>query len=364
MQRKMMALAVSMCLFLAPRAFGQSDAQSGTSSADSSLETLNISSKPNLPRGKSMPYLPGDYRESITVDGMVRTYLLHIPYAYNARKDYPLVLGFHGGGGTGAKFAQQTDFRVYADKEGFIAVFPDGIEHNWNDGRDSTDAYELGVNDVKFVRILVEHLKSKLRIDAFRVYAAGVSNGGFFSHRLGCEAADIFTAIGVDVAAMPTNMVSKCNPVKPVSLVAIQGTVDPFIPINGGDTKHKTLGIGDGGLTESAWRTMELWASKNGCRARPVITKLPARVHDGTSVTGYEYKNCRGDSAMNYYIVDGMGHNWPPNEPGREKERIVGPTSKNIDATKVFWEFFEHLQKRNKYYNPPREHVPRIRRTY
>ena len=297
------------------------------------------------PTGGSFAYAPGDYKESITVDGRERTYLLHIPTGFDAAKKYPLVLGFHGGNGTGEKFARQTGFKEKADAEGFIAVFPDGIENNWNDGRGTTDAEKQGVDDIKFLRSLVGRLQEKLPIDAKRIYATGVSNGGIFSHRLACDMADVFAATAPVIGSLATNYVAKCNPVAPVSLVVIQGTEDPFIPIEGGDTKHKRLGIGDGGLVESADAAMKFWAKKNGCATSPTTVEPRPAVSDGTYYTLYQYKNCRNDTAVFYYVVHGMGHGWPP-KGGEVSERVSGPTSQNINATDVIWEFFEgHTKK-------------------
>lgn len=259
-------------------------------------------------------YASGDYRESLTVDGRKRSYLLHIPKNYSDKKRYPLVLVFHGGAGTGEKVSRQTGFTKYADKEGFIAVYPDGIEYNWNDGRGTTDAERLGVNDVKFVRTLIEHLKTAkgLAIDSNRIYATGVSNGAIFSHRLGCEMSDVFAAIGPVIGSMATNMISRCNPSEPISVVAIQGTGDPFISIKGGEVKHKRLGIGDGGLVESADKTMRFWTAKNGCEDSPKKVRLPVIIDDRTEVEKISYSQCKNKSAVVYYIVKGMGHIWPP----------------------------------------------------
>lgn len=162
--------------------------------------------------GKTPKYKVGDYKESIKVDGLKRTYLLHIPKGFNSAQQYPLVLLFHGGGGSGKKFAKQTDFSDYADKEGFIAVYPDGIKYNWNDGRDTTDAYKAGADDINFIQTLVISLKSELPIDDKRIYATGVSNGGIFSHRLGCEMSDTFAAIGTVVGPIATKLVPNCAP--------------------------------------------------------------------------------------------------------------------------------------------------------
>lgn len=281
-------------------------------------------------------YGPG---ETITVDGRERTYLIHIPPGFNSTEPYPLVLVFHGGAGNGEQIARQTSFREYADKEGFIVVFPNGIQNGWNDGRGTTDPEKLGVDDIKFIRKLIEHLKSKLPIDSKMIYAAGVSNGGIFSQRVACELSDVIAAIGSDVGPIATKLTFECNPSQPISIVAIQGTVDPSIPINGGIVKHKTLGFGDGGLVESAKKTMRFWASKNTCSSTTRKETLPALVNDGTTVEKTTYSGCRGNTEVVYYIVNGMGHVWPPKE-GQVK-RISGPTSHNINATKVFWDFFK-----------------------
>lgn len=293
-------------------------------------------------REKATKYKAGkDYKGSIVVDGLKRTYLLHIHKGFNPAEQSALVLGFHGGAGSGKKFAKQTGFSAKADEEGFIAVYPDGIKHNWNDGRDTTDAYKAGADDIKFVRALVTSLTGKLPIDTNRIYATGVSNGGIFSHRLGCEMADVFAAIGPVIGSIATNLAPKCNPTSPISVVVIQGTKDPFIPLEGGDTKHKTRRIGDGGLVESADSARQFWASKNSCIGTHTISTLPQKDPlDNTIVRQINYVNCRDNTEVRYYIVEGMGHGWPPK--GREvRESISGPTSHNIDATQVIWEFFE-----------------------
>lgn len=296
------------------------------------------------PRDAQQPPLPtagaysaGDYHEALVIDGRDRTYHFRVPQGYSLSSRYPLVAVFHGGGGSGQKVASQTDFPEKADKEGFIAVFPDGIKHNWNDGRDTTDAYKQGVDDIKFVRAMIEILKTKLPIDSRKIYAAGVSNGGIFSERLGCEMADVFAAIGPVVGPIATNLVPRCNPSAPISVVGIQGVADPAIPIGGGE-QGGFGGLGDGGFVESADATMRLWAQKNGCPATPAISDLQPKVSDGTRVKKYAYAPCRGGAEVHYYIVEGMGHGWPPKRP--QAPRLAGPTSQNINATDVIWEFF------------------------
>ncbi|MDP3795339.1 MAG: PHB depolymerase family esterase [bacterium] len=291
---------------------------------------------------QGIPDKPGDWRQSLIVDGRTRTYLLRIPQGYSTQQRYPLVAVFHGGGGSGEKIAAQTGFAAKADQEGFIAVFPDGVRHNWNDGRDTTDAYKQGVDDIAFVRALIARLSGEFPVDPKRIYAAGVSNGGIFSHRLACEMADVFAAVGPVVGPIATKLAPRCNPSGPVALVGIQGVADPGIPINGGE-QGGFGGLGDGGVVESAAATMQFWAQKNGCAREPRVTDIPPRVNDGTRVTHYAYEACRGNGTVHYYVVEGMGHGWPPKRP--QAPRLAGPTSQNISATDVIWEFFKSHPK-------------------
>ncbi|MDP3770144.1 MAG: PHB depolymerase family esterase [Candidatus Sungbacteria bacterium] len=289
-------------------------------------------------------YKSGNYQESITVDGRTRTYIFRVPTTYSPEKIYPLVLVFHGGAGEGIKIASQTDFPEKADKEDFIAVFPDGIEHSWNDGRDATKAYKQGADDVAFVRLLITNLTEKLSVDQKRIYATGVSNGAIFSHRLGCEMADVFAAIAPDVGSLAANLESRCIPLLPISIVVIQGTEDPFININGGEVKNKYYPrLGDGGVILSAEKAMRFWAEKNGCEGEPTVTHIPPTVNDGTRVIKKQFNQCRNNTEVTYYIVEGMGHTWPPHEP--QVPAVSGASTKNINATDVFWEFFKAHSK-------------------
>ena len=311
----------------------------------------NISGK-NLPvlEGAQGAFAPGTYRGTIeTSDGRTRTYAIHIPTGYDASKAYPLVLLFHGGGpaGYGALILRGTHFDAKADSEGFIVVAPDGFKQSWNDARGTTFAAQEGIDDVQFIRELIVHLSATLPVDAKQIYVTGASNGGFMSHRLGCELPNTFAAIAPVIASMPENGVTSCNPT-PTSFVAIQGAADPGVVLEGGamgeaDNEFskavKRSGRGQGGVILSAVETMELWATKNGCRLTPTVTHLPPTADDGTSVDKYVFGGCAAGTAVEYYIVNGMGHTWPPNTGRRPS--ISGNGTQNIDATDVIWDFFE-----------------------
>jgi polyhydroxybutyrate depolymerase len=292
--------------------------------------------------GQTKSYFPGDYYESVvTADRLARTYILHIPSGFSPSKKYPLVLVFHGGYGSGALMQRGTQFDAKADTKGFIVVYPDGIGHNWNDGRGTANP---DIDDVGFIRQLIASLESRLPINASRIYATGASNGGMFSQRLGCELADTLAAVGPDIGPMPTNLLPTCKPARPIAVLGIQGGSDPLVPVGGGEVKSsRFIGLGKGGMVESAAATMGFWAAADGCDAKPTLVHEPPTVNDGTSLDRYTYSNCKGGAAVVYYIVQGMGHAWPPRLG--QLPRISGATSHNINATDAMWDFFTIISR-------------------
>jgi polyhydroxybutyrate depolymerase len=276
----------------------------------------------------------GDTQGSIvTADGHTRTYAIHVPAGYDANKTYPLVLLFHGGYGSGARILSTTQFAAKADREGFIVVAPDGIDRHWNDGK----AANPTIDDVGFVRQLIKMLESRFGINPKRIYATGISNGGEFTERLGCELSDTLAAIGTAAGPIAANLLSSCKP-GPIAVVGIQGTADPLAPLNGGQAGGG-YAMAKGGVAASAAQTMKLWAAVNGCNQTAKVTNIPPSVNDGTRVAKYDYPACAAGTNVVYYIVQGMGHGWPPRQ-GALDSAVTGPISHNINATDVMWGFF------------------------
>src|SRR3970040_1470534 len=121
--------------------------------------------------------------------GLERTYLLHVPGGFPQGRPAGLVFVLHGGGGTGRNMERMTRFSELADREGFIAVYPDAVERNWNDGRDAPNirAQQENVDDVGFIGALIALLTREFGIDPRRVHSTGISNGAFMSQRLAGE---------------------------------------------------------------------------------------------------------------------------------------------------------------------------------
>ena len=227
--------------------------------------------------------------ESLTVDGIRRTYYLYVPKIYTPKKSVPLLIVLHGGGGTGKDMEYKTTLRGFdklADKENFIVVYPDAVENHWNDGRNDPYSYSAqhNIDDVKFISSLIDHLCRKYNINNNRVYVTGMSNGGMMTFRLGCELSNKIVAIATVAASMPENMYNNCKPVTNLSVLIIHGTDDPIVPWNGG---HVYVFGKDRGCVVSINQTVMFWATHNNCVLQTNITYLPdADPNDGTRVCG------------------------------------------------------------------------------
>jgi polyhydroxybutyrate depolymerase len=279
---------------------------------------------------------PRNSQGSITVDGLARTYWLHLPPARTSVGPLPLVLAFHGAGGQGPSMAGLTGFNALADQHGFVVAYPDGIDRHWNDGRPGNrPGPGAQYDDVAFVRALIDHLAATLPIDRARVYATGMSNGAIFSQRLACDLPDQIAAIGAVTGSLAEALEPACTPSRPVPVLMIMGEADPFVPWNGGVVK----GLGYGPVL-SVPDTIAHWVAHNGCDATPTITQEPDRApNDGTTVRRESYTNCHTGADVTLYAVVNGGHTWPGGVQYLP-ESTIGKTSRDIDATTIIWDFF------------------------
>ena len=172
---------------------------------------------------------------TLEVDGITRTYHLHVPPGLGPAPA-PLVLVFHGGGGTGPGTERLTRFTALADREGFLVALPEGIEKNWNDGREFTGsrAHRDHVDDVAFVTALIDAIGRAHAVDPRRIYATGISNGGIFSHYVAAHLSARIAAIAPVVGGIADPPEAWLRPERPVSVLMLQGTRDPLVPYHGG----------------------------------------------------------------------------------------------------------------------------------
>jgi poly(3-hydroxybutyrate) depolymerase len=153
----------------------------------------------------------GAVEHSVTVDGISRTYLVFAPKGFD--NPLPVVLALHGGGSNARQMERYTRFNDLAAREGFLVVYPEAVEGNWNDGRGIAGVRSQQENndDVKFVRLIVDRISKVYKIDRSRVFCTGISNGAFMSHRMGTEASDLIAAIAPVVGGMAPAMAKEVS---------------------------------------------------------------------------------------------------------------------------------------------------------
>lgn len=278
---------------------------------------------------------------SIKVAGVERSYLLHVPATLPHDRPSALVLVFHGGGGTPAWAERESRFSELAEREGFIVAYPEGLGKSWNDGRDDPGirAQRDAVDDLSFIKALLDEIGRTYRIDSSRVFATGISNGGMFSQFLATRLSDRIAAVAPVAAGLPAPLAEGFRPAKPVSVLMINGTEDPLVHYEGGSI---TLPWGaDRGAIVSTDAAIRLWVEHNRCSRTPVTAELPDQdPRDRTRIRTLRYGPCRDGTAVVLYRIDGGGHTWPGGMQYLPRF-IIGNLSRDIDATEVIWEFFE-----------------------
>ena len=275
-----------------------------------------------------------DFSGTIESGGIVRSYQVHVP-ARKASQALPLVLVLHGGGGDGAGMQPLTGMDSSADAAGFIVVYPDGWQKRWADGRGTTEPEQAGVNDVVFLSSLVQRLSSELNADPKRIYATGISNGGFMSARLACDASSVFAAVAVVAATIPENVRATCKPSRAVPFVLIHGTADSFVLEAGG-----TMTKGSGGVIASTTQTVALWRDLNKCSSTVTQSEINP-TNNGTSITLERYTGCASGSEVAFYKVVNGGHTWPGGSQYLPVI-IVGKTSRDLNASETILAFFKN----------------------
>jgi polyhydroxybutyrate depolymerase len=278
---------------------------------------------------------------NITFDGVARNFIVYLPSGYNNSGKMPLIFAIHGGSGTPEGMINIANFKTIADRDKVVLVYPEGVQKNWNDGR-PTAPNQLGINDVGFFNQMCDYMINNYSVDAKKIYATGISNGGFMSTRLGCELSNRIAAIAVNAATIEaTTIAPNCKPNRPVPALYIHGTTDPLVPFLGGQI---TAGGPAGGTILSHFQAIDKWVTINGCNPTPTVTDLPDIANDGTTIKQRVYSGGANGSEVVSYVVLNGGHTWPQGYQYLN-EAIIGKTSQDMNACEVIWTFFKRFSR-------------------
>jgi polyhydroxybutyrate depolymerase len=290
-----------------------------TTAASSVPATTSPPTTANAPAPAcARPHAAGQVSQSFTFDGEARTYQLYVPGAYTGTTDVPVVFDFHGFGSNAVQQMVYGNFKPEADRNDFLIVAPDGqvpADRHFN------LSGEKGLqNDVQMVGALLDHIEATLCVDATRVYATGMSDGGAMTSILACSMSNRFAAFG------PVAVILSCGGPRSVPIMGFAGTADPIVPFNGG--KVNCCG---GGHVAGAAPSMVGWAAHDKCAVKFVDVKV------SSEVTRRTWPGCAGGSSVTFYIVNGGGHTWP----GSIAIKSLGMTTTQIDASATIWKFFQ-----------------------
>jgi polyhydroxybutyrate depolymerase len=260
--------------------------------------------------------------ETIHADAVDRTYRVYRPANEIARPGLVIVL--HGSFGGGFQIESDSGFDAQADRLGWIAIYPDGVADGW-DTFGSSDKWgqHPGADDVAFVSALIDRFEAGDGVDPDRVYVTGLSRGGMMSYRLGCALSDRIAAIAPvsgNMATVGGSADVPCTLARPVSVLAIHGTADGTIPVDGGKVDITFSPLAD---------VIARWRSLDGCAATSTSST------DGPSTT--TSWSCGGGSTVSQRIVTGGWHTWPK-VSGALASASGSPDS--FDASRLIADFF------------------------
>lgn len=276
---------------------------------------------------------------NIRVDGRNRLYILHTPPSIVPGKEYPLILVLHGGGGQAARMMRFSGFNDLADRENFFVAYPEGVGKNWRDGRIAPKVTqgEDDVDDVAFIRAVINDIESHHRIQTGRIFATGMSNGAMMSLYLAFKLSDKIRAIAPVCGNIPDNLLADYKPEHAVSVLLINGTSDKLVPYDGGPVLGKHAGRGS---VVSTSKTIEKFLQLNHIATTPQIIPLPdTDFKDGCTAKKIIYPSTGNVFVELIEVVNG-GHTWPGGHQYLPK-MVVGKVCKDFKAEDEIWKFFK-----------------------
>lgn len=248
---------------------------------------------------------------SFMYGGLKRDYIVHIPTGYNPSDSIPLIVALHNAYGSASDFANATGLNKVADDKKFIVVYPNGTgtPSSWNGGGCCFSAVTNNVDDVGFISVLIDTIKSKYSIDTLKVYTAGFSNGAILAYRLGAELNN--KIYGVASACGPM-MIDTILAKRRVPVIHFHALDDGSVPFSGGQASGYTF--------PSVNSTIEKWRTKDTC------SEIPDTIVNEQGIKGLKWNSKDNKSNIVLYTSATGGHSWTMNS--------------KFPVSDMIWEFF------------------------
>ncbi len=263
---------------------------------------------------------------NMNYENTTRNFLVHLPPGFTNVQHLPIVFNLHGYGSDAAQQEFYSRMSETSDANNFLVAYPNGIANSWNSG--FTPPYNSSPDDVGFISKIIDTLYTLYNIDLTRVYACGMSNGGFQSYRLACDLENRIAAIASVTGAVTDLVALNCVLSRKIPVLEIHGTADPLVPYGG------STGI------RSVEETINFWTGKDQCSSVNDTVNLPdIDITDSSTVQRIHYASCGSGTEVMFYKITGGGHTWP----NAYINYIYGPTNRDFDASQEIWNFFNRF---------------------
>lgn len=260
----------------------------------------------------AMPLSPGDSMRQVQANDRMRRYLMHVPLQYSGKDRVPLVFDFHGYSSNPQQQMGGSGFRELGDQEGFIVLYPEGVGASWHVNGCCGQAGEMKLDEIAFVRAIMDDVSKQACIDLKRVYASGISQGGGMAHHVACLAADIFAGVAPVSSDLRTD---PCVPARPITEISFRGLADSLDAYDGGHVGPPGM---NGYTAIGAKPTLEKWKTIDMCTG--TTEKM-----DELCET---YSTCAGGAAVSLCSIPGADH-------------VLYKNAQGLSVPKVSWELFK-----------------------
>jgi polyhydroxybutyrate depolymerase len=285
----------------------------------------------------------GLQERTVKVKGKKRDYLLYVPKSA-PDKPLPIVMMIHGGGGTGRAAMKETRWDRKAEKEGFLAIFPNATRPDptkppqfgrnsptWNDGSGRFHAAKEDVPDIAYLDAILDDVCKACRVDEDRIFVTGFSNGASMTFRAGVELSHRIRAIAPVAGAL---WLKKPRPKRVLPVLYITGLSDTLNPFEGGPPRFASGRRRIGGKDKPpVMDSMRTWAGILGVESKPTKT---------TEENGVKRQSF--GPKLTLITIEDTGHVWMGGD-NKLPEWMIGRDAGKLDATDVIWEFFASFKK-------------------
>ncbi|MBS1988865.1 MAG: hypothetical protein JSS83_00020 [Cyanobacteria bacterium SZAS LIN-3] len=302
---------------------------------------------------------PGDYTETMQIEGRQRSFTVHVPPSYDKSKPMPMMILASGMSQTAKDVEEMFHANKLADREGFIAVYPQSV--NWFDVKDLR-TWETGnglvlpgqkAGDVKFMGDIIEATKRQVNVDPQRIYMTGLSNGGMLTYTTASALSGTLAGIGILSSTMSGK---EPQPKAPLSLINIHGTADSIIPYNGlTDTPPVLTDVGVP-LFQPAHYGTDYYRALDGIKAAPSVVR-----HGNETIEFSE--NPQNGTAVEHVTLEGVDHfldnpahrleqvwnflkDHPRTAPPNPRDNVEVQTSTPVDELTTVKQLKAAIQKR------------------